>query len=325
MGEQENMEKAVFKTENVQSDEDNNNNSSLQNMTPEKLKSEIGRILVASLGSLMYAFGVNVFMVPNNLYTGGIMGYCQLIRTILSQYAPMLTSEFDISGMIYFIVNMPLLILARKRMGKWYLIKTLICIGEVSFLMSVLPIPVTPIIDDLLSSALISGIICGCGIGLMLTSGACDGGMEIVGILLIRIRDNFSVGKANLIVNVALYAIMLFLFSPEIVIYSLIYASILAFAMDQMFAQNINVEVHVITRNSCAEMDNEIFESLGRGMTKWKAVGAYTHDDTEMLFVIINKFELNRLKRIVKKYDPQAFIVATSGVNVEGHFIRHLS
>jgi uncharacterized membrane-anchored protein YitT (DUF2179 family) len=296
-----------------------------EKVTAEKLKFESGRIAMATIGALVYAIGINGFVVPLGLYTGGMLGYCQLLRTLLVSYLHLIPGSFDISGIIYYALNIPLFFMAKKRMGKLYLVKTVICVSEVSLFLTLIPIPAHTLINDSLAECLIAGILCGGGIGLILRMGACDGGMDIVGILLIRRHKDFSVGKLSLIMNFILYGIMLFLFNVQTVVYCLIYASVSAMAVDQVHSQNINVEVHIITKHSCRAMEEEVFSELGRGLTKWQAVGAYTEEGEEMLYVIVNKYEVNHLKRIVHSYDPKAFIVASTGVNVDGHFLKHLS
>lgn len=123
----------------------------------------------------------------------------------------------------------------------------------------------------------------------------------------------------------ALYAVCLFLFDISTVIYSLIYASVSAFAMDKVHVQNIIVEAHVITKVHSREMEEEIFMKLGRGMTKWESCGAYTAEHSEMLYILLSKYEVGRLKHIVHKYDPAAFIVVQEGVHVDGNYLKKLS
>ncbi len=289
------------------------------------LKKEWSRIVGMLAGTVLYAAGINLFVVPLGLYTGGLMGICQLIRTIILRVTGLSFGSFDIAGLIYYALNVPLFLMARKRLGRWYLLKTIACVTSVTLLLMVIPIPAQPILDDMLASCAIAGLICGCGIGLTLMMGASDGGMDIVGILLIQWKHNFSVGKANLTVNVLLYALCLFMFDLPTVIYSLIYAAISAFSVDSVHAQNIDVAVTVITRNDCPEMEWEIFNDLGRGITKWDSVGAYTGDASHVLYILVNKYEVTQLKRIIGKYDPQAFIVADTGVNVKGNYHKHLN
>jgi uncharacterized membrane-anchored protein YitT (DUF2179 family) len=290
-----------------------------------KLSEEWSRIIGMLIGTLLYSSGINLFVVPMGLYTGGLMGICQLIRTILVSMLGLSFGSIDIAGIIYYILNVPLFLMARKRLGRLYLIKTIMCVTSVTILLMLIPIPATPLLDDTLASCVIAGIICGGGIGLTLMMGASDGGMDIVGVLIVQWKHNFSVGKANLAVNFMLYAICLFMFNIQTVIYSLIYASVSAFSVDKVHAQNIDVAVTVITKGDCKELEREVFTELGRGITKWESRGAYTDEKSEVLFILVNKYEVTHLKRIINRYDKQAFIVSNSGVNVSGNYHKHLN
>ncbi len=285
---------------------------------------ETNRLLGSVGGMLLYAIGVNLFIVPQGLYTGGIMGLCQVIRTVLAEYMGLSFRNFDIAGLIYYVVNIPLFIVAIKKLGRIFFAKTVICVTAMSFFLFIVYIPSMPIMDDKLASCLIGGILCGAGIGLCLKMGSSDGGTDILGVLLIRWKKDFSVGKVTLIVNVVLYLICLFLFDVETVIYSLIFAAVSSFAVDKVYSQNINVEVNIITKNASEEMEQEIFTKLERGITKWKALGAYTDNNAEVLYMVISKYEIGRLKYIIRKYDPSAFVVINEGVNVSGNFLKKL-
>lgn len=83
--------------------------------------------------------------------------------------------------------------------------------------------------------------------------------------------------------------------------------------------------MHVITKVHSKEMEAEIFMKLGRGMTKWESCGAYTSEHSEMLYILLSKYEVGRLKHIVHKYDPAAFIVVQEGVHVDGNYLKKLS
>lgn len=290
----------------------------------ERALYETRRLIVAVAGTALYAVGMNLFVVPHSLYTGGVMGICQVIRTLLMRYTSLPLQNFDIAGIIYYIVNIPLFFIAMKKIGKIFFTKTLVCVTAMSFFLSVITVPKVPIMGDLLASCLIGGILCGTGIGISLKMGSSDGGTDVLGILLIRWKKDFSVGKVNLIVNIALYGVCLFLFDVQTVIYSLIYASVSAFAVDKVHSQNINVEVNIITKNATEEMEQEIFSKMERGITKWKALGAYTDENTELLYMVVSKYEIGRLKHIIKKYDPHAFVVVNEGVNVDGHYLKKL-
>lgn len=287
-------------------------------------KQEMNRTVLAVAGTFLYACGINFFISPIKLNAGGIMGYCQLIRTILTDYAGLDFGKIDFSGIIYFIVNIPIFVLAYKRIGRRFFAKTLLCVTTLSFFSSVLPIPAVPVLDDKLACCLIGGIMNGIGTGMTLSMGASSGGMDVVGLMLIQWRHDLSVGKVSLAVNAVLYALCLLMFSVPMVIYSLIFAAAASVAVDRTHAQNINAEVTIITRKDCGELEHEVFYELGRGITKWQSQGAYTDEQSEILYILCSKYEVNRLKQIIKSYDKEAFIIVKEGVSVDGNFLKKL-
>lgn len=294
-------------------------------MSRKEFLDEIRKLFVAVGGMLIMAFGVNMFIVPAHLYNGGVLGFCQLIRTVLTEYLHMNFGGFDIAGLIYYVFNIPLFWIAYTKVGKRFFWKTLICVTAMSTFLSLIPIPAEPLMkEDVLASCIIGGMIAGAGMGIALKMGGSGGGMDIVGIFMAKLKGDFSVGRVSLFVNIILYAICLFLFDISTVIYSLIYAAISAFTVDKVHVQNIIVEVHIITKVQSKEMEEEIFRKLGRGITKWQSCGAYTEERSEMLYILLSKYEVGRLKHIVHKHDPAAFTVVQEGVHVDGNYLKKL-
>lgn len=291
-------------------------------MNRENLIYEGRRTLGSILGVLIYAVGVNLFVVPAGLYTGGVMGICQVIRTILTDYFKLNFGGFDIAGVIYYVVNIPIFVVAFTRMGKRFFVKTLAAVTFMTVFLSA--IPIFPVVEDHMASCVVGGIIAGVGLGLVLRMGSSGGGMDVIGVVLTKWKKGFSVGTANLLVNLALYAACLFLFDVEIVVYSVIYSAVSAIAMDRLHAQNINVEVHVITKANTAELEKAVCGELERGVTQWTSMGAYTREESHVLYILLSKYEVHRLKAVIRKYDPDAFIVVNEGVSVDGNFLKKL-
>lgn len=280
------------------------------------------RTLGSILGAFLYAVGVNLFVVPASLYTGGVVGICQVIRTLLIEYLHLPFQNVDIAGIIYYLINIPIFILAFTRIGKRFFAKTLITVTVMSASLAV--VPVVSVVDDVMAACVVGGIISGAGVGLILRMGSSGGGMDVVGVMVTRWKKDFSVGKINLLVNLVLYGSCLFLFDVEIVVYSIIYAAVYSVAMDKIHIQNINVEVNVITKANTDELEKEVFKELGRGITKWNSMGAYTHEQSHILYIMLSKYEVTRLKTIIHKYDPHAFIVVNEGVSVDGNYLKKL-
>lgn len=293
------------------------------NLSKEMVRVEGKRLLIAIGGALLYSIGQNLFVVPSGLYSGGMMGGAQLIRTFLVNYLHLPLENFDIAGLIYYAVNIPLLLFAMKSIGKQFLVKTLTCVTATTVFLSI--IPVYPVMtQDTLASCLIGGICCGFGMGIALKMGGSLGGTDIVGMILIKRDIHVSVGRVSLTMNVIVYTICLFLFNISTVIYSLIYAAISSFSIDRAHSQNINVEVKIITKKDSHELEMEIFERLNRGITRWDSYGAYTNDKSCVLYILISKYEMGMLKQIVAKHDPDAFVVLDEGVDVVGHYLKKL-
>jgi uncharacterized membrane-anchored protein YitT (DUF2179 family) len=283
------------------------------------------RLVMAVLGALIGASALNLLIVPLGLYTGGLMGLCQVIRTLLQTYLGINTGSFDLSGTLYFLINIPILLFAWKTLGKGFVVRTLICTSAYSLFYSIIPIPTQPIIDDMLTACLLGGILTGLGSGIVLTCACSGGGLDVVGLCLAKRRSDITVGKFSLGFNVLLYLGCLFLFSPEVAIYSVIYNFFTATVLDRMHQQNISVQVMVFTRGDEEGLAHYIITQLGRGVTFWNGIGAYTGETVHVLFVCLSKYEIEELRHVVRSYDPHAFLVIQEGVHVDGNFSRKLS
>jgi uncharacterized membrane-anchored protein YitT (DUF2179 family) len=289
------------------------------------IKKETGRTLGAILGALLYAIGINLFIVPVGVYTGGIMGLCQIVRTVLIQYLHLNFGAYDIAGIIYYVLNIPLFFLAIKMMGKLFFMKTMLCTVAMTAFLTFIPIPSQLLVsDDILTNCLIGGIISGVGSGLTLMMGGSGGGMEIIGLYYIKKRRRAGVGKVSLAVNFVLYCICFVLFDIKTAIYSIIVAVVDTVAIDKLHSQNINVEVIIISKNDLHQFQSDFMSQMGRGMTKWDTTGAYTNEGSELLYIILSKYEVNQLKQMVRSYDPDAFIVVNEGVSVDGNYTKKL-
>lgn len=290
-------------------------------------KNDRKRVLVqmcwAIGGSFLFAAGVNLIITPLGLYNGGFMGTAQLIRTFLVNYLHLdFLGQFDLAGIIYFIINVPLLYLAWKDMGRQFFIKTLITVVIQTVFLTVIPVSKTPVIEDYLTACIIGGLIAGTGTGMVLRGGSSGGGQDIIGILCTKKYPGFSVGKISIMMNVVVYGICAFLFDIEIVIYSLIYATVLALACDRAHIQNINMSVMIFTKKQ--GISRAIMEETGRGVTNWDGEGAYTNETSYILFVMISKYEQEQIKRIVQNIDPNAFMIFNEGSSVVGNFEKRL-
>ncbi len=281
------------------------------------------QLLWATIGSLMFAISVNCIITPLSLYNGGFMGISQLMRTFLVDFLNInILAGIDLVGIIYFLINVPLFYLAYKVMGLEFVIKTIITVGIQSVLLTVVPISQNPIITDYLTACIVGGILAGSGVGLVLKNGCTGGGQDILGVVCAKKYPNFSVGKVNIIMNIFIYLVCLWIFDIQIVIYSLIYTTILALAIDKVYTQTISTTAMIFTKKT--GISKAIIENMGRGVTRWNGEGAYTNETSYVLVTVISKYEVSQLKKLVREIDEQAFVVLTDGNSVIGNFEKRL-
>ena len=296
----------------------------MRNWIPEKKRRFIEQNAWMVAGNVIFALGVNIIINPIGLYNGGFMGMSQLLRLFcLNVLHVPVPAGIDLVGIIYFLINAPLFILAYKVVGRDFCVKSVISIAIGSIALAVVPTPSSPVIHDTLAACFVGGIVAGSGAGMVMRGGSSGGGGDILGICMAIRHPNAKVGVLNIIMNTFVYGICLFVFNIEVVIYSLIYSTILAIFLDRMFIQNINVQAMVFTKNST--VSDAILTQMDRGVTDWSGEGAYTKEKSYILVTMISKYEIERLLSVVRSIDPNAFIIVTEGTKVYGNFKKKLS
>lgn len=284
---------------------------------------ELRRIALLLLGTGVYSVGMNLFIVPAHLYSGGIMGICQLIRTLLTRELGLSFGGVDIAGILYYILNLPILVLSWRRLDRGFVLKTLGSVSVMTLLLTL--IPVRPLLSsDTITSCLVGGVITGVGIGMVLRSGGTLGGFDLVSLMIIRKHHDFSVGRIGLSVNVAVYALCMVILSVPTAIYSLVYSAVSTTTIDKVHVQNQDVEAKIITKRSPEELDAQVFDKLHRGVTLLHGVGAYTDEAVNVLYVTLSEYELPVLRKLVAQADPHAFVVVKSRVRVYGNYQKKL-
>lgn len=282
------------------------------------------RLVGGLLGSLLMSVAINVFIVPQGLYAGGAYGLCQVIRTLLASKLGVETG-FDLAGVLYFFVNIPLFLLAFRALGRTFCLKAAACTVSNSVFLALIPSPAVPIIPDPLTSCMIGGILVGFAAGLVLTCGCSTGGLDILGLYLSKKGKGFTVGRFSISFNAALYALCAILFNLSTAIYSAIYVVFQALFLDRMHQQNISVQMIIFTKEDPERLNQTILEKLDRSFTLWEGRGGYSHEQVHVMCVCLNKYEVVSVQMALHEIDPHAFYVLQEGVRVGGNFGRHLS
>ena len=287
--------------------------------TAEKRRHALYRVALVLGGNLLFAVGINVIITPMNLYSSGFTGISMLLRMLLVNvlHIPQIPGV-DYLGIIYWLVNLPLFVLAYKALGREFCITTVISIGIASLCMSLVPVAAKPIFDDYLTACLVGGLVSGTGAGLVLKGGTSGGGQDIIGVALSKTHPNFSVGRISIAINTVIYGVCFFLFDIRIVVYSMIFAVVNALALDYQHTQNRNVQVMIFTKKE--GITEKVLNEVRRGLTYWHGAGGFTDEDTYVLTTMVTKYELPGLIKIIKEVDPNAFVMVNEGTKIYGNF-----
>ena len=268
------------------------------------------------IGAILCCVGINAFIVPVHLYNGGAIGIAQIIRTLLN-----LNTTIDVSGIINLLINIPLFLLAYKGVSRKFFVRTVFSVAIQTVLFSIIVVN-EPIISDVLSACLIGGIVSGIGVGMNLKAGGSCGGIDIVAVYFASKSKNGSVGLASGAINGLIYLFCAILFDLPTAIYSIIYAFIFALVIDKIHYQNICVSIMIFTKKD--HVEDYIMHHMGRGVTRWEGEGAYTHEDTHILYTLVSKYEINEVRKAILEVDPNAFIIINEGLNVTGNYEKRL-
>lgn len=270
------------------------------------LKEKLKRFIFITIGAILMAIALELFLVPNKLLDGGIVG----ISIMMSHFLKLPI------GLFIFILNIPFFYLGYKQIGKTFAFSTLYGIGILSIGTALLH-PVPAFADEKFLVTIFGGAILGLGVGLVIRYGGSLDGTEILAIL-INNKTPFSVGEIVMVINFFIYTAAGFVFTWESAMYSVIAYFIAAKTIDTV-QQGLDESKSVwIISDQYVEIGEAINDRLGRGVTYLKGEGAYTGDDKKVIFCVITRLEEFKLKDIVNHYDDSAFIAIGNVSEVKG-------
>lgn len=286
------------------------------------MKKLVKEYAICTLGAVMFVFGINKVIAPLGLYNGGFVGIGQIVRYVLEHFFHISLGSIDVAGIVYFLLNAPLFVLAYKSMSKVFFCKTVYTVVLQTFLLSFVPIADTSFTNDMLTACIVGGIIAGVGVGIILRAGSSGGGQDILGVYYATKIPGFSVGKITLMVNGFVYGCCAILFDLEVVVYSLIYTVVISVIIDKVHSQNISNTVMLMSKKP--GLDDFIINEMHRGITIWKGQGGYTKEETNIGLVALSQYELPVLKRKLDEFDKDAFVVVSEDSRIIGNFEKRL-
>ncbi|HWO78369.1 MAG TPA: YitT family protein [Bacillus sp. (in: firmicutes)] len=266
----------------------------------------VNRVIFVILGAILVAVGLEIFLVPNQIIDGGIVG----VSIIISHLTGIKL------GILLFVLNLPFFFLGYKQIGKTFALTTLGGITALSISTTILhPVPV--LTEDLLLAAVFGGMILGVGVGMVIRNGGSLDGTEILAILFNK-KIPFSVGEVVMFFNIFILGSAGFVFGWDRAMYSLM-AYFIAYKMIDITIQGFETSKSVwIISNHHKEIADALNDRLGRGVTYLDGEGAYSGDFKKVIFCVITRLEEAKLKSIVEDIDPNAFLAVGDIHDVKG-------
>ena len=266
------------------------------------------------LAGCINAFGVTVFLAPVRLYDSGISG----TAILLSQLTPLPLSAFLL------LLNVPLFLFGLKKQGVAFTVYSLFAVTVYAWgswmITDVLPIDVamaSPLAgEDLLLCALFGGVISGIGSGLTIRSGGAIDGMDVLAVTFAK-GLNITVGTFVMIYNVALYILCGAVLGSWILpLYSIVtYAA--GLKTIDFIAEGIDRSKAVmIVTDHPEEINTALLEAFSCGTTRIAAVGGYSNSEKTLIYFVVNRFQISRVRSMVRGLDPKAFVTITDVADV---------
>ncbi|KFZ26912.1 MAG: hypothetical protein KQ78_00678 [Candidatus Izimaplasma bacterium HR2] len=279
------------------------------------LRHEAKKIIYIALGSLITSIGVVWFLNPAGLYTGGLTGVVQLLINIVFKISG---NSLNL-GLFVFIFNIPILVFGVLKMNRKFIYYSIYSIILQSLFLGLIPVTII-LEDDILSNALVGGILVGVGVGISFRVGGSSGGFDII-FQNIALKKNVPVGTQGFTVNMIIISIAGAIFSWPIAVYTIIRVLITNLVIDKVHTSYNYIKIEVITEKG-DEIAQLLVDKTKHGVTVTSGKGAYSKKEKDILITIISSYELNKFIVMIKKIDETAFISVSTVKKVVGNFTK---
>ncbi|AYF53636.1 YitT family protein [Clostridium botulinum C] len=283
----------------------------------ENFKKNIKEYTIITLGYVILAIAIKFFLAPNKIANGGITG----VAIIVNYFIPKLSV-----GLLMVILNGALFILAFSAIDGEFGARTVYASMGLSILLSILDKFIPPTVaatDDLLLATLFGTLITGLGMGMIFNENASTGGTDIFAKMLTKFK-NIDIGKALLIVDLIIALVSGFIFSAEVGMYGILSVILMGVIID-LVIEGLNACKSIIIISSKKDIiDKYIMEELKRGCTLIQGKGAYSGDDRQILFTVLDRKQFIKLKNYIKEIDPSAFIIVSEAHEVLGEGFKNI-
>lgn len=279
----------------------------------DKFKQVLKEMLETILGALIMAAGVSLFLLPNQLSSGGIAGVATIFYYLLD--IPM--------GTVIIAINIPLFLFSMYKVGKIFFLKSIVGTISMSIFIDLLD-KIEPLTTDRFLACVYGGILLGLGTTLLLKAEASTGGSDLISYIAKKYKPTVRSGNIIVIIDIIIIALNVIFFKEiEIGLYSAIAIYLMGKIID-IFFEGINfTKLMIIVSNKSEEIAKQIDEKVARGSTGVYGKGMYTNENKLILMCAAYRKDVARIKIIAKEIDPRSFIVITNSREVVGQGFKN--
>ncbi len=264
------------------------------------------KYLTIFVGAIIAAVGLELFLIPNEVIDGGVVGLSIMAQTLTGMSL----------GVFLVLFNLPFLYLGYKQIGKNFAIATLIAILFLSGWSEVMG-QFPKVTNDPFLAAIFGGIIDGVGVGLIIRAGGSLDGTEIVAIIMDK-KSVFSVGEVVMFINLFILSSAGLLYGWDKAMYSLVAYFVISKMIDVVIKGLDESYAVMIVTNEHEDITSALNDRLGRGVTLLHGQGGYTGDEKEVLYCVVTRLEVDKLKEIVLEKDENAFVTINAVHDIVG-------
>lgn len=288
-------------------------------------------IMVIIFSAFVYSIGVVLFVSEAKMLASGVSGMSLIIGRLIEESGLVNYTEAQISGIFYFILNLPILFLSFRKFNLKFSILSILhmvftsiftSILDVNTLMDIVGISKGWQLDYRLESALFSGVMCGFATAICYLVGGSSAGIDLLAAYLSS-KKQLSVGKINAIVNACIIVLSIILWRDEILnaLFTLAFIFINASVIDMIFVANRKVVVTIITEKG-DEISDLINSNFTRGVTRIKAIGNYTKREKDFLYIACTSNEALEIAELAKQIDEHSFTSVSNAQRISGYFLN---
>ncbi len=293
-------------------------NANISNLTNKQvLFREAKDYVMIALGMILYGIGWTIFLLPNDITTGGVPGIASIVF-----FATKLPVQYT-----YFAINAFLLLLALKILGFKFCVKTIYAVFVLTFFLSALQSLVGEVHilkDQPFMACVLGASFCGSGIGIAFSANGSSGGTDIIAAIINKYRD-VSLGRVVMACDMIIITSSYFVLQDwEKVVYGYVTLYVCSFVLDQIVnGAHQSVQFFIISKHY-KEIGEHINKDMHRGVTVLDGTGLYTGNGVKMMFVLAKKRESTAIFRLIKDIDPEAFVSQSTVIGVYGKGFDHI-